>query len=161
MGYWGTLVPFLGHASFWPIWFNVRFTVRKAVSWSCFLHVHHKSSWFIWVRRSVTPNLDDLGWSWMILDGWMMSNVKYSLSIWKPSIWVVVIPWEALTFETDVMGPVTVTSSDPTTMDTAYGMLQDGVSGKAMRLCHAMPQLEPSNALKKINADEKQEHRWT
>lgn len=31
----------------------------------------------------------------------------------------------ALTFETDVMGPITVTSTDPTTMDTAYGMLQD------------------------------------
>ena len=65
----------------------------------------------------------------------MMSDVKYSLSIWKPNILVVVIPWEALTFETDVMGPVTVTSSDPTTMDTAYGMLQDGVSSGKARLC--------------------------
>lgn len=32
---------------------------------------------------------------------------------------------KALTFETDVMGPITVTSTDPTTMDTAYGMLQE------------------------------------
>ncbi len=32
---------------------------------------------------------------------------------------------EALTFETDVMGPITVTSTDPTIMDTAYGLLQD------------------------------------
>ncbi|CAJ1337325.1 unnamed protein product [Effrenium voratum] len=46
------------------------------------------------------------------------------------------LPWEhplasldgassALTFETDVMAPVTVTSTDPTTTDTAYGLLQD------------------------------------
>ncbi|CAE7643225.1 hom [Symbiodinium necroappetens] len=31
----------------------------------------------------------------------------------------------AVTVETDVLGPVTVTSTNPTTLDTAYGLLQD------------------------------------
>ena len=33
---------------------------------------------------------------------------------------------EAVTVETDVLGPVTVTSTNPTTLDTAYGLLQEG-----------------------------------
>ena len=42
---WDIGVPFFGHAQmmqvFDQIWFDVRFTVRKAVSWSCFLHGCH------------------------------------------------------------------------------------------------------------------------
>ncbi|CAE7031407.1 hom [Symbiodinium natans] len=40
----------------------------------------------------------------------------------------------AVTLETDVLAPVTVTSTDPTTMDTAYGLLQDLLTAVLVKL---------------------------
>eukprot|EP00439_Symbiodinium_sp_Y106_P049852 s3066_g6.t1 len=40
----------------------------------------------------------------------------------------------AVTVETDVLGPVTVTSTNPTTLDTAYGLLQDLLTAVLVKL---------------------------
>ena len=40
---------------------------------------------------------------------------------------------QAVTVETDVLGPVTVTSTNPTTLDTAYGLLQEGRAQNFLR----------------------------